>query len=478
MTLADLLTLLTPDENADIAALLKRLKGTTTLPPVADYLKQYSPAGHAVFDKAIRPDGWKQVTDPLDASKKSIMPVKVGRIGLALQRIITGRAVSFLFGNPPIVKCEPKTDQDKKVLFAHNRILHDNKIKSFNRKVARELFRSTQVAECWFTVEKDTAHTDYGLTKGTKFRLRSVDFSPWDGNELYPLFDDTGDLIAFSRQFERTDEESKKITYFETYTDTEKIVWIKKDSNWEQPVRTPNAIGKIPVVWASQDETEWAVVQTNIERLEYLLSNFADTNDYHAAPKIFVEGTIVGISDKGSSNSILQGTQGSKASYLSWNHATDAVKLEIETLLRFIYSFTQTPDISFESVKGMGQIASETLKMLFLDAHLKVQDKREVFDAYLQRRTNIIKAFIGVMDTSLAATASALEIECDIQPFIISDEKSLIDMLMVATAGEQILSQESAVKLSGLVDDTDGEVKRIQAEQEARQAVSITEPTI
>lgn len=81
--------------------------------------------------------------------------------------------------------------------------------------------------------------------------------------------------------------------------------------------------------------------------------------------------------------------------------------MEIENLFKIILSYTQTPDISFESAKGMGAIFGTALKLMFMDAHLKVLDKREIFDAYLKRRLNIIKAFVGAMDKTLAPTAKS-----------------------------------------------------------------------
>lgn len=459
---------------------IDRLKANITPAVLTDYRNQYSPGGHDTMDVAKRPDKQVKRPDPNDSEKTVNATVKVNRIALALQKIITKRAVSFLFGNPVKINSEPASENEKKVVAALNRILYDNKINSFNRRIARDLFRSTEIAECWFPVERTDAHDDYGFS--TRFKIRVLSFSPWEGNELYPHFDETGDLIAFSRSYERTEDDNKKVVYFETYTDAEKLRWEKREgsglADWQLLERSVNPIGKIPVIYGKQDEVEWADVQNAIERLEYMLSNFADTNDYHAAPKIFVEGKILGFSQKGESGGILEGDKGSKASYLSWDHATDAVKLEIETLLRFIYTFTQTPDISFESVEGLNEISGQALKMLFMDAHLKVQEKREVFDEYLQRRTNVIKAYIGMINTGLKAEAAKLEIEADIQPFVIDDVKAMIDNLLAANAGQPIISQKTAIAQSGLVDNVDEEYDQIQLETERRQVVSISEPTL
>lgn len=79
------------------------------------------------------------------------------------------------------------------------------------------------------------------------------------------------------------------------------------------------------------------------------------------------------------------------------------MRLEISTLLNMIYSTTQTPDISFESVKGLASLSGVALRMLFLDAHLKVQNKSEIFSEYLERRMSITKKYLGLFNSSSGA---------------------------------------------------------------------------
>lgn len=478
MTLKELKELLGTSStlNKSISDIIAKLKTNTKKDELKTFRDQYSPIGHKTMDKANRPDKDIIKPDPTDPDKTIAAVEKVNRLALPMQKIIVKRAVSFVFGNPVKINSEAKKEEEKQVLNALNRILKDCKINSFNRRIAKDLFRSTEIAECWYPVEKSEEHNTYGFD--TKFKIRVMAFSPWDGNELFPLFDDTGDMIAFSRAYSRNDDEGKEIRYFETYTDDEKIVWVSQNSQWQEKERVANVIKKIPVVYGTQDEVEWADVQTCIERLEYLLSNFADTNDYHGAPKIFVEGKIIGFAKKGESGGILEGEKGSKAEYLSWDHATDAVKLEIETLLRFIYTFTQTPDISFDSVKGLREISGEALKMLFLDAHLKVQEKREVFDEYLERRTNVIKSYLGYVKTDLKKVADNMDIDAEIQPFIINDIAATIKNLTEATAGKALLSQRTAVAQSGLVDNVDQEIQYLQEERDQAAERDVFERTI
>ena len=104
--------------------------------------------------------------------------------------------------------------------------------------------------------------------------------------------------------------------------------------------------------------------------------------------------------------------------YISWNSAPESVKLEMDTLLRMIYTLTQTPDISFQNLHSMGTPSGAALKLLFLDASLKVQDKREIFDAYLARRLSILKEYLALLHTPLREAAASLQVKAMIQPLI------------------------------------------------------------
>ena len=165
-------------------------------------------------------------------------------------------------------------------------------------------------------------------------------------------------------------------------------------------------------------------------------------------------------------------------SYVSWQNAPESVKLEIETLLKMIYTISQTPDISFESVKGIGAISGVALKLLFMDAHLKVQEKREIFDDYLQRRVNVIKAFIGQFNMELESAAEMLEIEPEITPYMLTNEIDDINMWLAANGNKPLVSQKASVKGANLTQDPDSDFEQIQEEANAENSFSIGEPVI
>lgn len=449
-------------------------------PDVDSARKALDPDLHKINDKVFRPDkrvkiDVEDVNTTTDVVAEGYRIEKVARIKLAIQKLIIKRAVAFLFGNPVGYNAEPQGENQELVMKALNRILHDVKSNSLNRKIARAVFGFKECAELWYPTEKD--NSNYGFK--SKFKLRCALFSPAFGDTLYPYFDETGDMTAFSREFSRKDAEKKPTTYFETYTDTEHWMWIQGANGFEvaDGYPKPIAIGKIPIVYAYQEEFETQDVDSLIDRLEVLLSNFADTNDYHAAPKIFIKGELKGFSKKGESGAIIEGEEGSDAKYLSWQNAPESVKLEIETLLRMIYTITQTPDISFESVKGLGAISGIALQLLFMDAHLKVQDKREIFDEYLQRRINVIKAFVGQFNTKLASDCEELEIEPEITPYMLTSEIDEINKWLAANGNKPLISQKQSIKNAALTTDPDADFEQIQEETSRDNTFVIGEPT-
>lgn len=459
----------------------------TAQPNVEQAKKALDPKLHDINDKIIRPDKRVKIDGGNDSGDKVIdtgedsgnyRTEKVARIAVALQKLIVGRAAAFCFGNPVAYKATPETDGERVVLKALERILKDNKTTSKNRKIARAIFGYKECAELWYVQEKAKPHNTYGFL--TKSKLRCALFSPMFGDTLYPYFDGAGDLVAFSRSYSRIDSDKKRFDYFETYTDTEHWLWVNEGSGYKIVDGFPKkvAIGKIPIVYGYQEYFETQDVDSLIDRLEKLLSNFADTNDYHASPKIFTTGEIVGFAKKGESGAIIQGEEGATAQYLSWQNAPESVKLEIETLLKMIYTISQTPDISFESVKGLGAISGIALKLLFMDAHLKVQDKKEVFDDYLQRRVNVIKAFIGQFNTELEEDAEMLEVEPEITPYMLTNELDEINMWLAANGNKPLVSQKASVKGANLTQDPEKDFEQIQEEASSENSFSIGEPVM
>ena len=478
--------ILKQDKANDVVNQLKKGR-TTAIPSVEDAEKALKIERHDINDHIKRKD--KQVKIDVDTDGESAQKVidtdgesvnfrteKVARIALALQKLIIKRTVSFCFGTPPNYECTPDDEKEALVYKALTKILKHTKTKSLNRKIGRAVFGYKECAELWYPVE--SPNNKYGFN--SKYKLRVALLSPAYGDTLFPYFDEMGDMVAFSRQFSRTISEAKSEEYFETWTDDAHYLFKNTNNGFELVEGYPktNPIGKIPVVYGYQDHYETEDVDSLIDRLETLLSNFADTNDYHASPKIFTTGQINGWSKKGESGAVIEGEEGATMQYVSWASAPEAVKLEIETLLRMIYTITQTPDISFDAIKGLGAISGIALKLLFMDAHLKVQDKCEIFDDYLQRRVNVILAFIAKMNTQLEGACETIEVEPEIVPYMLTNEIDELNYWLAANGNKPIISQEESVEKAGLTSNAALTMEKLKSESESENSFVIGEPQI
>lgn len=304
--------------------------------------------------------------------------------------------------------------------------------------------------------------------------------SPSKGDNLYPTFDDNGDMIAFSREFTKKDE-GKSVTIFETWTKDEHIIYQSGSDGWQEVFESTETneagetigkrekltIGKIPVIWTPRlSGPVWADADSGkVHEIELLLSRNGDTIAYHSAPVLIVKGKLVGAPTKGESNKVFFTEDATgDAKYVSWTQAPEAVKFQFETLLRMYFQELQLPDLSFDNVKGIGAQSGVSMQMLFSDAHLKVGDESEIYEELFEREYNVIKAFLGEMNTKWKATIDDLEIEPVITPFMINDEKTTIEMLVAANGNKPVISQKQSIKLSGLVDNSDDEYEQIKSE--------------
>lgn len=125
------------------------------------------------------------------------------------------------------------------------------------------------------------------------------------------------------------------------------------------------------------------------------------TNKKIGSPIIFAEGDVQGFPDQDETGKLLIGKNGAKVSYLTWDSAPESIKMEVENLVKFIYSLSGTPDISFENLKGLGYFSTIALKTLFIDAHLTASENEEIFGEGAQRMINYQKTALSKLDPSL-----------------------------------------------------------------------------
>lgn len=450
-----------------IGEIIKSLKSkTVTVPEWADIEKEYNPTKHKIFtDATVMPD--KQVVDENGNVTKI---VKSTKIAVALQRLAVKRMAEFTFTLPVVLTTiNPDANLDAFNLLL--RILKKNKWDSSNKKKCTKICSECEMAVYWYIVDTGTEHNDYGIP--TKYKIKMQLFSPANGDNLYPLFDATGDMIAFSRETTITDTDGKATTYFDTWTNTNYSQWAKTNSEWELVQQLPNPIGKIPIVYAYRDEPIWQDADNGIvHEMELLLSRNGEIIAYHASPVLLFTGDIQRAPVKGEANKVFYSPDGNgDAKYVSWAQSPESISFQFNALKQQFFTQLQLPDLSFENIKGLGAISGESRRWLLSDAHLKVGDESAIYYDIIDREISILKAIIGVVFP--AYNNIPLDIEAEIRPFTINSERDTIENIITANGGRPVISQKTSIGMAGLVSDIDGELEQMQKEQTA----SVFEPT-
>jgi len=418
---------------------------------VETYKKEYQ----GEHDILLRP----QKTVGKGATMKLVQQAK---LVIRYQRKIVNMAVSFLFGDAVKLVLGNKEDNLQDTFTLIQDVWDKNKLDYFNRKLARRLFVETKVAELWYVI------IDNDNAKHIKVALLCNE----NGDEIFPHFNENGDLDAFLRRYKLEDVDEKTYEHIDIYTADSFIYGIKKDV-WVIE-KKENLYGKIPVIYYEQSEPEWMSVQSEIDRSEMLISKFADTNDYFGSPTLKIKGKITNPPDKAEVGKILQFTgevnsEGKMdygdAEYLTWEHAPEAIKMEYDTLKDIIYSITSTPDLSFSNVKGLTKTSGEALKFLFMDSILKAKDKEEIFGEALTRRINLLKAILSVTDIKEATNLQELDVSVKFGSILPQDITETIKALSTARGGDVIMSQDEAVRQNPLVSDAEEDIKRLEGEK-------------
>jgi len=175
--------------------------------------------------------------------------------------------------------------------------------------------------------------------------------------------------------------------------------------------------------------------------------------------------------EKGEQGKSLQIT-GDKADakYVTWDQATDAIKMELDTLMNFVFTCTQTPQMAMDDLKGLGALSGVAFDRVFMDAHLAARDEIDgEYGMSTQRDINLQIAFCGAIDTSLIPATKSLTIGFDIPLYRINDDAETVGLLQKAAGGAKVISQKTAIEYSPLTKNAEEELKHIQ-EEEAEQA--------
>ena len=427
---------------------------------------EYDPKRHPVMNKGKYPD----------ISNDDGTVTYVTRITYDLQRLAVKRMTALVTGLPVKRVYKPENDRQKEVARVMEKMYERNRIDSVNIERCNMLFASCEVMTLWYAVEE--RNNLYGTLSPIKLRCRN--FSPMFGDELYPLFDEYGDMIALSVGYTRK-VGGKTVSYFDAYT-SDRHIKFSSEGGWNIVEDEAITLGKIPGIYGFRPTPIWEDTSKIVYEMELAMSRNGNYLRENSKPLFVVfadeaieygdEATDDPYQFKG--KAVMQYPKGSNAAYITWQQAVENLKFFISELRQSFFTQLQLPDWSYESMKAT-PMSGESRKQLFIDCQLKVKDESGRLIEYFDRETNIVKAYAKViMGEGYAADIDALPVENVITPFTINDDKDTIQNLSLANGNKPIISQRESVEMLGWSTDVDKTMEEIANESK----VDIFEPTI
>lgn len=413
----------------------------------AEAMKEYDPKQHEIMNRAD-----KILKNPKGERKGTL---KRWKLPINYPQYINEISVVFIYGRP--VKWTNQSEGTDNAFKAFQDLIKRTRFDSKIRQCKRLAGAETQSAMLFRVFRNNENKPDCQIRVLAKSK----------GDEIYARWDMYENLVSFAWGYYVKDSSTATSYHFDIFT-PDVIYRCKRVLTGWEVVEEANPIGKIPVILFQQDK-EWKGVEPLIEREEYIGSRTADTNDYFADPMFIVNSDIIkNMPEKGDENKTLI-SKGSDdvskvAHYLTWDSAPESKQKEIEWLQKHILSKTFTPNIDFESMKGLSNVSGKALKQMMLLADIKASKHKEVHDELLDRTGNLFISIIAnVMNIALRGECSNLVVGHEFQEPFGEDIKETIENIAKAKDCD-MLSTEGAIELNPLVKDKEQELKRIEKE--------------
>lgn len=470
------------DNGEDITSELRQK--SISVPPWSQLVKAYDPTLHPVMDQTAYPDVThyeERVSDTIVddfGNPKTIKvpvgaPTKVTRVTYDLQRLAVKRTTELCFGIPVKRNYRPQNERQQEIAKYLEAIFNRARIDSVNIDRGRKLFASCEIVTIWYGVEQP--NNIYGFD--SKLKLRCVTYSPMQGDDLYPLFDETGDLVALSIAYKRKVKDREE-SFFDTYTAEEHIRWSTEDpdggDNQRMKIVEDEQIktGKIPGIYIYRPTPAWEDGSPLVYEMEWAVSRNGNYLRENSRPILMAAvseelqfgkspGTDAAFKD------IVQYPKGSTLQYVTWSQAIENLKFYVYELRQAYFTMLQLPDWSYENMKTT-PMSGEARKQLFIDCHLKVKDESGRLIEGFDREVNVVKSFLKLMlPDAYSNDIDALVVENEITPYTINDEKDDVNLLLMKNGNKPLMSQKESIVALGESEDPDKTMQEIQQESMA-----------
>lgn len=407
---------------------------------VDEAISEYNPLTHAVMSRPNK-------------SRKNSQEYETEKLPRNRQRYINEVELFFLFGAPIKWNFE-EGDEEAYSLFLQ--FLEDNRFESNMRKAKRLAGAETESAKLYHIYRND---------KVGERQVKTVVLARSTGYRLRPLFDQYGNLIAMGYGY-KLKEQGKTVEHWDIQT-PDFLAYSKRTALGWEVEQFPNPTGKINIIYYHQPKA-WEGAERRMNREEMLDSKIADTNNYFADPIATATGDVIdSLTDPNKPGKLIQLTGGeSKFEYVNPPQNSEARREEKIELNKSILFDTFTPDLSFESLKGMGSLSGTAIKNAMILGFIKRDNLKEIYDELLAREKNVILGILKYLHPEKAKAFDEIRISYEFsEPFAVDRQQDIATLVSLYQAG--LLSKETTISKLDLVNAPSVEIQKIEGEQMA-----------
>lgn len=433
--------------------LLKKNQSTFNTGQIDESIKFYEGKHPIDCDENLR-DEW--VTEKVDKGKKdgsgnAILEdeqvfIRKTRMSLPYAQQIVSNCVSFLYGNDIDLVLNSGRDDEKmqEAFKLFTRIWNDDLrmmgvLKNATQKACIETRSAIQ-----FFIDED------GSRMKSKILCRSK------GYDIYRHKDENEKLDAIVIEYKRDKIEKCRLYSNVSTTDIWTIDGLFRYEGGKliasESKKAP--ISKILFAYLEQDVPEFNCVKGLISTQDYCRSQHSNVNTRIGNPALVVSGSLASKPRYNDSVKIYEikpvdGFDATKSSsammnYLEISSAPESVKLEMQNNENDIYRFTWPDLYKMMTEAKNGNMSTQSMKLTFLQAFVKIAEKRVTHDEFVSRCINIIKELGAVIYGN--EDLKRLDVGFKYNSLLPDSISEMINMLAVAV-GAGITSQENAVRM-------------------------------
>ena len=388
----------------------------------------------------------EDVEAPDGKIEKKSVKVRQTKLALPYPQQIVANMVAFLYGNDiDLVLNGNRNDQNIQDAFAKfTDILNkDLRMMSLIKKATRMCGIETRAAIQF-------------MYDGVSLRGKVLSFK--DGYKIYRHRDDSNKIDAVVIEYRRDILKDKKLQMnvptIEVWDENGVDRYTGGDTVAEH-IDNPMKTKKLLFAYLEQDASEFEYVKDLISLQDYSRSMHSDVNVRIGNPALVVHGKlskkpvynatvkIYEIDGASGFDAIKSGQADMK--YLEVTSAPESIKLEMQNNENDIYRFTW-PDLNklMTDMKN-GNLSTQSMKLTFLQAFVKVAEKREIHDEFISRIISIVKDMATELYPELTGMKD-LDISFNYNSLLPSSVDETVNMLAVAV-GAGITSVENAVRI-------------------------------